>query len=578
MVNEPLDEAPKAALGVLFVHGMGESAQGATVCGFADPLVDWLTRGQLGLTSVTLTGEDLAPGEQQSAYREYSLAPAAGEPRTWRLAESWWAGSFAPASYPRMASWLIASVPWMLGEYLLNARRHERSRQTYVWFRRLRRVVIPLYALLGALLAGPLVLVLTGLLAARRVPIIGKLPRLLSNSLGDVYVILRSEQDRAAICAQIVSDHAALCARCEKTVVVAHSAGSALTHRLIQERALPGVKLFVSLGEAVWRMRWMDEISALGGRRMPAVALGVAGTVCITAAWFAFGAQERGLAIIGVVGGFVLHGISALIVWRVAANASAHRRRAIDDVAGAIDMWHDYVASSDPVPAGALTEPPHATTPAGRTPAAAAAEGVSHYRPIGVRNRRSIVLDHTAYPKNLEEFNARLALDLAAADATIELAIDGAELAIAKDARRLRTLTLALLRASSALVAAVVLAALDCQNAFDGFGAPAAVGFAIAAVALVGSWLLAGRAWRAWDTKARARFVARQPPGDQQRPIAAIALSWLASSALTAFALLCLAGAASPRACAAAAAAVAAGTVALLAVKPIGKLRDNLYA
>ena len=457
------------------------------------------------------------------------------------------------------------------------------------------------------------------------------MPRLLAASLGDVYVILATHLDRAAIRDQILRDHTWLKDRCDTTVVVAHSAGSALTHQLIRDDRMTGVTTYITLGEAIWRMRWMAKLSAKGAWRMLGIGLAVTGTALIAGGWAVLalelaGSSERWGAL-ALALGVVLHAVSAYVVW-MGSDTKAERLEAIDVLGNKGITWRDYVASSDPVPAGALTERAHATRPAGRR---ARTADQSHYTPVGVRNRRSILRDHTSYAGNLEGFVAGLGIDLVNADVLpvpdvngkprprLSLLIDEPKLKPWREARAERTLSRALMRFCSALVGLVVLVALTTADGAlasvggeDGWLRDAldwlsdaletvlpedwvtrdSLGFAIALALLVASWLAAGLACRIWDGADRRRFLtfakpSKDPSTDQDRSMAALqhpwphlaaAVWWALVSAAAAFGLLRMASVDDTLWRLAAAASLALGLLALALVRVVKKARDLVYS
>lgn len=606
------------SLGVLFVHGMGSHPQGSTLREFGDPLIDWLEHGNVGVKPVVTTAR-LTPGDEEPAHVACALYRAASAPETrspdapvplgkWLLAESCWSESFKPPTYPRMAFWLIAAVPWMVGEYVRGASKREWGRKThrYVWI--VRWPLMVLYALVGALLSGPLVAALTVLLFVRVIPIkqvknaIDKVVRVLAESLGDVYVILTTHVDRAAIRHRIVRDHKWLSARCTHTVVVAHSAGSALTHQLIRDGRISDLSAYVTLGEAIWRMRWMVKLSQMGALRMLALALAVAGTgLLITGALGFFGVVRLSsrCTIVLSVGGLVLHIVSALVVWKRAVTTE-WRREAIDVLAGKVAPWRDYVASSDPVPAGALTEFPHDTAPNRRRPGAAPKASASHYQPVGLRNRRSMALDHTTYVSNVEGFIAGLASDLARADG-FELNITSCRLERARTGRAWRTLSRALARfASGAVAALVMLALIRTPGAFEEVGSrlpwlsdaakallperfhqevrTGRTGLLGALVLSVTPWLATGMGLRIWDRIDTRRFHEQRPPAPHPVPHIALALLWLACTAPASFGVLALADVDARGWWIAVGVGLLLGSLLLGAVKAVAEYRDRVYS
>jgi hypothetical protein len=578
---------PRASLGVLFVHGMGTHAPGATLRAFGDPLLDLLSRDAIGAEDVMLDETELGtPNEPAHARCAFTVD---GSPRTWLLAESCWSDSFKPVAYPRIAYWLVAAVPWTIGEYLRGAWARERAAARFPWIRWFRKLLIALYGAVLTLLTGPLVILLSLLLVTRLIPskslreLVDRIPRALAASLGDVYVILTTKVDRASIRGQVMRDYEWLAARCEHPVVVAHSAGAAVTHMLIAEETMRGVETYVTLGEAIWRMRWMTMLSQRTAPRFWALALAISGTAAIVAvipvaangptyAWAAF-----------LAGGIVLHAVSAFVVWTLAIGST--RETVLGELAGKVTTWRDYVASSDPIPAGALTENAHGSTPAGREHPLGDA-----YRPVGVHNRRSIFLDHTSYADNIEEFVAGLTRDLAEADGTRGLRITPWSLEAGKEDRTTRTLSLALLRFSSCLASAAALLVLAIRpqalaalsdDRFAGnvaravVGDPAMAGAAIAIAMLVVAWLPANIRWRAWDRSALQNY----PEFGDRRPYITMSFLWaLGTTAVVA--LVFWRGHVQWLSweSAVVGAALVVGFVTQLAVLTVAEVRDLLYA
>lgn len=577
----------KASLGVLFVHGMGAHAPGATLRAFADPVVALLSHPAIGATGVTLTETKLADGAPAHTRCTFTACKDDRQ-QTWLMAESCWSDSFKPAAYPRIAFWLIASVPWTIGEYLRGAWKREGNALRYRWIRSVRKLLILVYGALATLLTGPLVVVLTLLLAARLIPIkpvrdlFDRIPRALAESLGDVYVILTTHVDQAAIRAQVMRDYRWLGKRCGRRVVVAHSAGATVTHALLRDRTMTGVHTYVTLGEAIWRMRWMSALSQDTPRRVVGLALSLLGTAAIVAAVpVALKPESRTIGIAVLVCGIALHAASALVVWLFGIRGT--RTDVMRELDGKVPTWRDYVASSDPIPAGALTEIAHGTTPAGRETGAA-----SPYVPIGVHNRRSIFRDHTSYPDNVDEFVAGLTADLAAADGA-DLGIKRWSLPEWKKDRTIRTLSLALLRFGSGLTGVAVLLVLGLHaDAFAALGDetapgravksvvgdPGVAGALIAIALLAAAWLVAGFGWKLWD-RAALRSLGKY---GESRPYIALSFWWAAWTTLAAGLAL------SPAdlkwrswEAAAVAGALVVGLLTQLAVVTVAEVRDDLY-
>ena len=225
--------------------------------------------------------------------------------------------------------------------------------------------------------------------------------------------------------------------------------------------------------------------------------------------------------------------MSAFLVWNYAIPGS--RATVRRQLAWKVPTWRAYLASSDPIAAGSLTENAHGTTPAGRD----RPSNGDRYQPVGVHNRRSIFFDHTTYCANLEEFVAGLAHDLAVADGVTGLKVTDFSLDAGRGERTIRTLSLALLRFCSALVAASVLLVLWLRaGPFPVLGEDTAVGRAardvvqnatIAGVAMVivllaAAWLAASFGWRIWNRSALRVF----PRFRDNRPYIPLSFWWAA--------------------------------------------------
>jgi hypothetical protein len=434
----------------------------------------------------------------------------------------------------------------MLGEYAQRAWRREQHRSTFPG----RKYLVWVYAALGTVFAGPIIVLLALLAPMQYLPMKrlrdwgGALPRVLAATLGDVYVILATHVDREAIRARIVRDHEWLQARCTTTVVVAHSAGSALTHQLIRDGRMKDVEVYVTLGEAIWRMRWMRQLSEMPARkRMGALALALLGFVAwVIALYLGLHHHNVWITLAGWIPSAAIHAWSAALVCR-GRDATDIRLSAVDVLVGEppmVHLWRDYVASSDPVPGGVLYDGPD--RPTGAPPRA-------RYEPIWIRNTRSVVLDHVTYPGNLEEYVAGLGADLAAADPRLPRGplIARGKAARARIARALRTLSLTMARLGSAILAVALLVVLyrgdqpglarlgeHADWASDALVKAVAMlpggmelvprlagkltGAGVALLLLAAAWPAIYVAWKAWDRRDRVRFMSPEPP-DAPNPV-----------------------------------------------------------
>lgn len=79
---------------------------------------------------------------------------------TWLLSESWWAGSFRPASYRQTALWAIGVGSWVIASQLEAAARRTAEQYAPGWLVMLAKVFLYTAAGLGAALITPLALLL----------------------------------------------------------------------------------------------------------------------------------------------------------------------------------------------------------------------------------------------------------------------------------------------------------------------------------------------------------------------------------------------------------------------------------
>ena len=459
----PIDSTP--AVGVLFVHGAGDHGVGATLTEFGEPLVAWLDGWLSGGRSASeMQSTDLVqPGGAQLLVREADRAAPAhvavqirsrgeGQPHRWLFAESRWDQAFTPPRFQEVLTWALTVVPWtvltqFLGPLSDKARRLRPTIPAVVRF-----VVDALLALILIVIASVLIQTLAlAILVLSVIPldpvrsIVGSLQRFASTSVGDLYIVLTSPTQRAALAGAVQRDIGWLRARgCRKIVVVAHSQGGFVAHQALTDPWHPRVDLFVTLGSGLIRLTESERarrthmlipalvgllgfvmfvrfgpsavLGAIGfGQRHPAVAL---------AAEFGFALMLVGLIPIreylklrrsgGAAGGLTTSGTTAtgpavrnpivvLLTGGVSAASPAGRTPIASLPEGT--RWVDYVTADDPVLNG---------TREGRLPPEAEA--------IDVVNRASVIADHGSYWDNTDQFVAQVALAIGQEDPTLRLA------------------------------------------------------------------------------------------------------------------------------------------------------------
>lgn len=290
----------------MFVHGIGSQRKAQTLLKFAEPLIAWIdarsrTRGGDGaeVVEATLAADD----EPAHAYAEISVpGPAANLVSRWLFAESLWATSFPVPSARSVVAWGWG-FSWRAGlrvfNYMRTWRRHTilslvdsgnamyesseqahdrpaggpqgepisdsayRSVQFAIQLHGILIVVTYLISLLalGVALLGA-VLAVTGLtLLAVMLAIGTKIPYVkryvarpaaaLAATVGDSYA-LRNLPIRGAAMRTAITDVLEWTSRrCDYTVVVAHSQGSALAVRAVADAHDVRVDELVTIGAAV---------------------------------------------------------------------------------------------------------------------------------------------------------------------------------------------------------------------------------------------------------------------------------------------------------------------------------------
>src|SRR5277367_1766804 len=122
------DMEPKARLGVLFIHGIGQQSKGETLVNWLDPLARWisawLTGAQPGkmdpadrpgclVRSTSLTGDE-PPHAYVEIQAPAGLAGIAPTASRILVAEAYWAQRFPPPNVHEVTIWLLEIAPMTL--------------------------------------------------------------------------------------------------------------------------------------------------------------------------------------------------------------------------------------------------------------------------------------------------------------------------------------------------------------------------------------------------------------------------------------------------------------------------------
>lgn len=289
----PLPESgERYELGVLLVHGIGESRRGDTLVNWGGPLIDTLRgllRGPRGTDDPTgpdvgkvravlreVAEDPAAPAHAEvtlteiTALRDPASPLAARSESRWLIAESCWGEEFPTPTVQAMETWSRRILPWTLVNHFDQALRRRGFRQqaatsTGAWIAAGARALAAALGVLAAFLLSPLLVAVMYLLTLPAlVPIdsvrsaVAWCQRKLAGVLGDSYVFLGEPIARAAILERVRRDLSWLQERgCAKIAVIAHSQGGAVVHALLRQERESRCDLLVSFGSG---LRKLSEI------------------------------------------------------------------------------------------------------------------------------------------------------------------------------------------------------------------------------------------------------------------------------------------------------------------------------
>jgi hypothetical protein len=355
----------------------------------------------------------------------------------WLLAESWWAETFQPPKTTALLLWMLLILPYVtliqLCEQMLRALRRP---SPLGWTLRVARLFLRAFFYVCALpLAAVGVAVVALLLVGILIPFpplrnrAKKLALLLSNTLGDSFVLASSAVQFDAMASRVASDLEWLSERAEHVVVVAHSQGTAVSYSAIRAAGTPAnLRAFVTVGEAIKKLQLIRGLQTYGDAR-PALPLTRPGRPNPReTARALLDRLERilrlkslrfALAWAGLLGiGLIAYALPQLLLLGLAQQTHVARGLAclavgllfavgillvcsllwVDDFNRDPDplgpenapvRWADFYASSDPVPNGQLFS---------------ATDGKPWLLEKEVWNFASMLRDHTSYTSSEDDF------------------------------------------------------------------------------------------------------------------------------------------------------------------------------
>lgn len=362
---------PRADFGIVFVHGIGDHKEAETLLTFGEPMTDWLgewLRPRGG--DVTITDARLSATRTEAESPAYALAEIRTKEQTTTclMTEAWWGESVRPPDSLKLLGWLFYRGPLLIFAHFCLARKQEAP----IFL--VRAVgAIPLCAAvqLLALVAMILWVIPLDFVRAR----IAGAVRVLTLTLGDSFVLLEQEFQRATFVARVRAVASWASARCDSLILIAHSQGGAIAHEALNGLRIENLQQFITVGSGLEKLYFLRAVRRDRKALLPA-ALAAPLTIGWGLSWWG-AVQEAWLA-----GPLYFCGIGALFAMvfllvfleELREELTAQLR---DAAIGA--PWLDLYASHDLVSAG----------PRSLLPAAVERQPVV--------NLRSLLHDHVTY-------------------------------------------------------------------------------------------------------------------------------------------------------------------------------------
>ena len=399
---------PRHQLGILFVHGIGEQPEGQTLLAFGEPLLawigDWIRRAEGGPAgSFEIVRSKLTPsklGRSVPPHAEVDVQFTREKERvrtSWLVAESWWGGDVQRPSFGKLAGWMLT-----IGSSSILSHATKRWQSGRSKFARVGNQVLAHAIWLPLATALQISVLLLSILAILPIPVVRRglssFLLLLTGVLGDSFVLLESELQRAAI---INKTREALCwlaKKCDQVVVVAHSQGAAVAHHALRTAEPENVRLLFTFGSGLAKLEELGQMKqAPVGQRAAAFAP----PMFLTALLMAYQVYREGLDDAGEFA-MLFIGIAVLFVFMIVILAAREQQKRFAESLGKLSLtsirpdlqWRDVYSSHDLVPNGRLAPEDNE---------------IAGYKSRDVLNFRSWIKDHTTYWSNPCEFIPRVA-------------------------------------------------------------------------------------------------------------------------------------------------------------------------
>lgn len=410
----PPEPKPIRKLGVLFVHGIGNQRRGDTLTRFGEPLFTCLQRwfshhnGGARLERVSLREDPMErrkpahaivrlwyepeeAGKEQKGAKgqgEGEAEPQKGCSATWQFAESNWGDVFERPNFGSVAFWSIRVVPWLIltqfVDQLSDALQENRPGRVLFSFAYLV-LTFPLALLIQMLV---LLLVPMSLIPPLR-PLVAPVQRWIASFIGDTYVLMTSRFQFQSMVGKVGEDLNWLADECEVVAVVAHSQGAAVAHEAVRQAKNPKVERLITFGSAVSRLKALRYVTEHARGMLSASSLITLSSLVLAGLylWNLLRGGSIAYAVLGLWSLGILLALSAYLMpfTLKGINQVCHERQ--DFGLPDATKWEDYYATADPVPNGKML-PSSIYTAESRE----------------VHNRTNVLIDHSTYWRNLDEF------------------------------------------------------------------------------------------------------------------------------------------------------------------------------
>ena len=263
---EEVPPTPRADVGVLLVHGIGNHREGVTLRAFGQPLLDWLKDWLRGKGAEHARG-DVVVSEARFNNAEapaYALAQVSrvdrdssekSQKESWLFCEGWWGSTVQSPASLQLLRWMWTRGPLLIyWHFYIRQTAGEKSKQTDLLFSLLAlllasfsQVVIGIAMLLSLIPIGPW-----------RQKIVAAV-RVLTLTLGDSYV-LEEDIQRAALVERVRRALDWLTKRTKQMVVIAHSQGAAIAHEVLRQSAPDNLSMFITVGSGLEKLHFLREV------------------------------------------------------------------------------------------------------------------------------------------------------------------------------------------------------------------------------------------------------------------------------------------------------------------------------